>query len=123
MTQDTGKHYLVIVVNQDDGEPGFEEWRDWHITHPPDCEKSMRESYDLTNPRTEYNLCPVEGEVIHNGLDSAQTEEGKEWTDLEDGSYEIEAWHEAVSTYGGMEYDGGLTIYPDRPGIMLSDHA
>ena len=110
----TGKHYLIIsTLSEDDGFFPYDEEREWRIVHPPDCKHGEIQD--------NMHICPVEDQVHHSGLDLAETPDGEMWDNLEDGSYEIEAWHEGPDKYTG-EYDGGLTIYPDRPGILMSDH-
>lgn len=88
-------HVLIITVNEDTGEDHYEEEREYEIIHNPEC---------LAQD------CAVGWEVLHVGLDSLEDDNGLGWQDLEPGRYLIKFWAEVTRTYGGEEYESGLSI-------------
>jgi hypothetical protein len=96
------KHYLIIRnLNEDVGQDDYYEELEWKIEHDPICPKD-----DDWGGLMSYHTCAVGNEVMNVGLDGLEPE----WDTLEPGKYEIRAWHEVVTSYGGTEYEGGLEI-------------
>lgn len=103
-------HVLIITIDEDDCSPDYEENRQWEVVHHPECKRATVYSDDGREIIADAYDCGVGWEIQNVGLDSLEDKDGLTWDQLEPGSYLIEFWATVTRSYGGEEYENGLTV-------------
>lgn len=97
-------HTLIVHDVGDDDEPfHINEFADFEVIHPEECERYHDEVWDMERYR-----CGVGWNIDEGGLRWPLRYAGTPVT--EPGTYQIQAWAETYKNFEGTEYDGGIGL-------------